>query len=314
MGCLYAEQRLAFSVNVCGVCQCRDSPNWSTHNSFCMRNKYKQYISGQFRIVYNVVHAGPFIWCSTRTLLAFKHLFVVYSPVCCYCFSTTPLHAGQTRTLLCSPSGDFLARSKCVWNMHGAATQTLYIYMHHTTTPGWLFGTNGKYYWQHRPRVTIIFTITRATRNVYLVPLSLSLPCPRGHISTTMYNNNNNTIYEIHRTNEDEIGVFAAISPKAKTPHTSTPHNINIKKKSHLIFHRPQKIVWHGSSTLGERAMDTYCDAWHSASSDKMGLASSLLGNKLLDQERYSCDNRFVVLCIEVLSHQESRRKRDLGR
>lgn len=60
--------------------------------------------------------------------------------------------------------------------------------------------------------------------------------------------------------------------------------------------------------------MDTYCDAWHSTSTDKVGLASSLLGNKLLDQERYSCDNRFVVLCIEVLSHQDSRRKRDLER
>lgn len=76
---------------------------------------------------------------------------------------------------------------------------------------------------------------------------------------------------------------------------------------------RPQKIVWHGSSSTGERAMDTYCDAWHSAVNDKVGLASSLLGNKLLDQERYSCDNRFAVLCIEALS-QDRRKKRDLSR
>ncbi|CAD7083323.1 unnamed protein product [Hermetia illucens] len=73
----------------------------------------------------------------------------------------------------------------------------------------------------------------------------------------------------------------------------------------------PQKIVWHGSLPNGERAMDTYCDAWQESSPDKVGLASSLLGNKLLDQERYSCDNRFVVLCIEALS-QDRRRKRDL--
>lgn len=59
--------------------------------------------------------------------------------------------------------------------------------------------------------------------------------------------------------------------------------------------------------------MDTYCDAWHSASTDKVGLASSLMGNKLLDQERYSCDNRFAVLCIEALS-QDRRKKRDLHR
>lgn len=79
-------------------------------------------------------------------------------------------------------------------------------------------------------------------------------------------------------------------------------------------FFRPQKIVWHGASTNGERSMDTYCDAWHSASSDKVGLASSLLGNKLLDQERYSCDNRFAVLCIEALTQERRRKKRDVHR
>ncbi|KAL1396158.1 hypothetical protein pipiens_010711 [Culex pipiens pipiens] len=78
-----------------------------------------------------------------------------------------------------------------------------------------------------------------------------------------------------------------------------------------VVAHLPQKLVWHGSSTLGERTMDTYCDAWHSSAPDKVGTASSLLGNKLLDQERYSCDNRFVVLCIEAVS-QDRRRKRDV--
>uniref|UniRef100_A0A182Q5H3 Collagenase NC10/endostatin domain-containing protein n=1 Tax=Anopheles farauti TaxID=69004 RepID=A0A182Q5H3_9DIPT len=73
----------------------------------------------------------------------------------------------------------------------------------------------------------------------------------------------------------------------------------------------PQKLVWHGSSAHGERAIDTYCDAWHSASPDKVGLASSLLGNKLLDQERYSCDNRFVVLCVEAVPQDRRRKRRD---
>jgi len=76
------------------------------------------------------------------------------------------------------------------------------------------------------------------------------------------------------------------------------------------MFCRPQKIVWHGSHLLGERAMDTYCDAWHSASTDKVGLASSLLKNKLLDQERFSCNNRFAVLCIEATSQYSRRRRR----
>lgn len=48
--------------------------------------------------------------------------------------------------------------------------------------------------------------------------------------------------------------------------------------------------MWHGSRPQGERAMDTYCDAWHSGSPDKVGLASSLMGHKLLDQETYAFD------------------------
>lgn len=73
---------------------------------------------------------------------------------------------------------------------------------------------------------------------------------------------------------------------------------------------RPQKIIWHGSASNGERDLDTYCDAWQSSMSDKFGLASNLLGNKLLDQERYSCDNRFVVLCIEALTQDRRKRRR----
>ncbi|PSN48620.1 hypothetical protein C0J52_24274 [Blattella germanica] len=49
------------------------------------------------------------------------------------------------------------------------------------------------------------------------------------------------------------------------------------------------------------------------ACTDKVGLASSLLKNKLLDQERFSCNNRFAVLCIEATSqYSRRRRRRDL--
>lgn len=70
---------------------------------------------------------------------------------------------------------------------------------------------------------------------------------------------------------------------------------------------------------------------WHSNSQDKVGLGSSLLGNKLLAQgtilqviislviyqfkistEVYSCQQKNIVLCIEVLNHDTVRRKRDL--
>lgn len=73
---------------------------------------------------------------------------------------------------------------------------------------------------------------------------------------------------------------------------------------------RPQKVVWHGSHKLGDRAMDTYCDAWHSGSSDRNGLGSPLTGGRLLEQIRYSCDNKFALLCIEVTSEKNLKRKR----
>ena len=73
---------------------------------------------------------------------------------------------------------------------------------------------------------------------------------------------------------------------------------------------RPHKVVWHGSHLLGERAMDTYCDAWHSAATDKIGLASSLLKHRLLDQERYTCNHSFIVLCVEATSETSTRRRR----
>lgn len=56
--------------------------------------------------------------------------------------------------------------------------------------------------------------------------------------------------------------------------------------------------------------MDSYCDAWNTGSTDKVGLASSLFKNKLLAQEEFACNNRFAVLCIEVTTQQSRRRRR----
>lgn len=74
------------------------------------------------------------------------------------------------------------------------------------------------------------------------------------------------------------------------------------------IFFRQKKVIWHGSHKFGDRAMDTYCDAWNSDSSDRYGLSSSITRGQLLEQSRYSCDNKFALLCIEVTS--EIMRKR----
>ena len=66
-------------------------------------------------------------------------------------------------------------------------------------------------------------------------------------------------------------------------------------------FHvgRPQKIVWHGSSTRGSKQDKMLCNEWHTRSSSVMGLASSLNKHMLLDQDEYTCNNAFIVLCIQ---------------
>ena len=74
-------------------------------------------------------------------------------------------------------------------------------------------------------------------------------------------------------------------------------------------MNRPQKLVWHGADRSGVRNSEAYCDAWNNNSMAKVGLASSLLRGKLLDQEKYSCNNSFIVLCIETTS-PEDRQKR----
>ncbi|NWT75093.1 COFA1 protein, partial [Prunella himalayana] len=61
----------------------------------------------------------------------------------------------------------------------------------------------------------------------------------------------------------------------------------------------PQKIIWHGSTANGIRLVSNYCEAWHTADMGAMGQASPLNTGKLLDQKVYSCNNQFIVLCIE---------------
>jgi len=55
--------------------------------------------------------------------------------------------------------------------------------------------------------------------------------------------------------------------------------------------------------------LDHYCDAWHSSSTQKVGMASNLMHNRLLEQQPYACNNRFVVLCVEVVQSRRRRRR-----
>uniref|UniRef100_A0A7M4FW66 Collagenase NC10/endostatin domain-containing protein n=1 Tax=Crocodylus porosus TaxID=8502 RepID=A0A7M4FW66_CROPO len=61
----------------------------------------------------------------------------------------------------------------------------------------------------------------------------------------------------------------------------------------------PQKSVWHGSDSKGRRLTENYCETWRTDSSVVTGQASSLSSGKLLEQKASSCQNAFVVLCIE---------------
>lgn len=76
-------------------------------------------------------------------------------------------------------------------------------------------------------------------------------------------------------------------------------------------------MLWHGADNLGQRDVDNYCDAWHSSQMHKFALASNLLRGKLLGQEKYSCNNSFIVLCVETAvtnqeDHFRSKRENDL--
>jgi len=66
-----------------------------------------------------------------------------------------------------------------------------------------------------------------------------------------------------------------------------------------------QKIVWHGSDAKGHRLVDAYCNAWHSDSVDSSGIASSLTKGRLLGSERYSCNNAFILLCVEITARSD---------
>ncbi|XP_028030581.1 collagen alpha-1(XVIII) chain-like [Bombyx mandarina] len=66
----------------------------------------------------------------------------------------------------------------------------------------------------------------------------------------------------------------------------------------------PKKMVWIGADTLGNRSTKAYCDEWSSDSQQMFGTASPL--DKLLEQRLLSCDNKLIVLCVE-LSSQASR-------
>lgn len=63
---------------------------------------------------------------------------------------------------------------------------------------------------------------------------------------------------------------------------------------------RPEKMLWHGSTSGGQRHTEGFCEAWRSGEQTQSGLAAPLYsGSSLLQQQSGSCSSSYVVLCIE---------------
>lgn len=78
--------------------------------------------------------------------------------------------------------------------------------------------------------------------------------------------------------------------------------------RTHYRDSRPQKLVWHGSSTAGIRMTTNYCEAWRTGDMAVTGQASLLQTGRLLGQHTRSCSDHFVVLCVENSYMQDSGR------
>uniref|UniRef100_A0A914XIA2 Collagenase NC10/endostatin domain-containing protein n=1 Tax=Plectus sambesii TaxID=2011161 RepID=A0A914XIA2_9BILA len=64
----------------------------------------------------------------------------------------------------------------------------------------------------------------------------------------------------------------------------------------------PEKLVWHGSDGSGVRSEGRYCEAWRSANSGAVGVASPLEGRQVLGVQQVDCSRKLIVLCIENMS------------
>ena len=50
------------------------------------------------------------------------------------------------------------------------------------------------------------------------------------------------------------------------------------------------------------------CKGWASHSRYSSGIGSSLMNGKMIDMDEYGCNNRFIVLCIEITSQKKLRK------
>lgn len=70
----------------------------------------------------------------------------------------------------------------------------------------------------------------------------------------------------------------------------------------------PEKMMWHGSTSGGQRQVDSYCETWRVGDRALTGMASPLQSGSLLQQGSSSCSSAYAVLCIENSYIGESKR------
>ncbi|KAF7657539.1 hypothetical protein LDENG_00025220 [Lucifuga dentata] len=73
----------------------------------------------------------------------------------------------------------------------------------------------------------------------------------------------------------------------------------------------PEKLVWHGSTTVGIRLTNNYCEAWRTSDLAVTGQAALLQTGRLLGQHSRSCSNHYVVLCVENTYVENAHQKRN---
>ncbi|KAG7268226.1 hypothetical protein CRUP_010689 [Coryphaenoides rupestris] len=62
----------------------------------------------------------------------------------------------------------------------------------------------------------------------------------------------------------------------------------------------PEKMLWHGSTSGGQRQVESYCETWRLGNGGQRGVASPLAGGEgILGQSISSCSNSYAVLCVE---------------
>uniref|UniRef100_A0A3B3U6E4 Collagenase NC10/endostatin domain-containing protein n=1 Tax=Poecilia latipinna TaxID=48699 RepID=A0A3B3U6E4_9TELE len=71
----------------------------------------------------------------------------------------------------------------------------------------------------------------------------------------------------------------------------------------------PEKMMWHGSTSRGQRDVNNYCEAWRVGERALTGMASPLQSRSLLQQSSSSCSSSYVVLCVENSYIRDSRQR-----